>query len=424
MNSIRTSPPPFHIPDSVNVLYPEIAEAANGVKLYAVDATDLDVVRVSLVFRAGIRFQDCPFAASATLNMLAEGTRNYTAAEISEKMDYYGAYYEVNIDRDYSIVSVCCLSKFLPEMLELLREIVVFPTFPESELEIYKTKRKQQLTIERKKISFRARELFAEALYGKKHPYGAYNQASDYDTLTAEDLKAFYEKHYTAGNCFAVASGNIGFDERASIMHFLENLAPGAEIVPADLPALQTAEKTFERKEGAVQSAIRVGKIMFNRNHPDYIGMQVLMTVLGGYFGSRLVSNLREDKGYTYGVFATMVNLEESGYMAIATEVGADVTQSAIREIKAEIARLRNELIGEEELSVVKNILTGEFMRILDGPFGIADVTIENIQCGTDNDYVNRFLSEVKGITSERLRNLAQTYLAPEGFAVIVVGES
>lgn len=423
MNIDRAIEPPFYIPDTVNVLYPDQSVTTNGMKLYSVRTDGQEVVRVSLVFRAGTRFQKSPFVASATLNMLSEGTQRWSAQEISEKIDFYGAFLDVSIDRDYAVVTMCCLSKFLPDMLELLEEVVVRPAFSESELEIYKNKRKQQLSIEREKVSFRARERFAEALFGKGHPYGAFYAQEEYDGLTSAALSEFFTSFYNADNCFAVTSGRTTDADLSAIRAFLERLPAGTLSEYEGLPPVNPIPEVYEEREGALQSAVRVGKLMFPRNHPDFIGMQVLLMVLGGYFGSRLVSNLREDKGYTYGVFSTMVNLESSGYMAIATEVGAEFTQDAVREIFFEIRRLREEAVSAEELEMVKNMITGEFMRILDGPFGIADVTIENIQNGSGNDYINRYLQEVKEITPERLKSLAERYLGEEGFVTVVVGK-
>lgn len=420
----REIQPGFRIPDHVKVHFPDKARTANGIDFYSINIDDTqDVVRLSLVFRAGTRFQTAPFQASATLNMLREGTKNYSASEISEKIDFYGAYLDLALDRDYSVVTVCVLSKFLPEILELLEDMIVNPLFPESELEIYKNKRRQALIIEREKISFIAREQMLKALFGEEHPYGISYPAECYDGIDKVGLEDFHKRFYNSANCFAVASGKLSGDDLSAIEAFLGNVPDGEKPDFAQLPETEQQADVYVEKEGAVQSAIRMGKLMFPRNHPDYTGMQVLSTVLGGYFSSRLIANLREDKGYTYGIFSSMVNLESTGYLAIATEVHADATNDAVSEIFAEMRRLREELVGEEELTVVKNIMTGEYLRILDGPFGIADVTIENIQNGNDNDYVNTSLQEIKAITPRRLKELAEKYLTEDGFSVVVVGK-
>jgi predicted Zn-dependent peptidase len=150
--------------------------------------------------------------------------------------------------------------------------------------------------------------------------------------------------------------------------------------------------------------------------------MQVVATILGGYFGSRLMQNLREEHGYTYGVMAAMVNFDKEGYLAIATQVTSDHAEDALREIYYEIERLRVEPIAEEELQMAKNMMIGEILRILDGPFGIADVTIENIMCGMDNSSTERNVEIINAITPEDIQHLAQRYLQREDLVEVVVG--
>ena len=394
----------------------------NGVRLWALKAGTQDVLRLTLVFEAGTRRQERSFVASATLNMLSEGTAKYTAAEIAEKLDFYGIYYDTSIDRDYAMITVSCLNRFLPQTLELLEEMVARPAFLPRELDIYRGKRKQQLKIEREKPAYIARELFAESLFGLGHPYGKVSSEDEYDGLTVDMLRRFHGTFFGADNMFAVTSGMVRPEQSDAVGDFLEKIEK--RHAPEDNFA-QRAESvrfTFREREDAVQSSLRIGKRLFPRSHPDFGGMQVLSMVLGGYFGSRLVDNLRERHGYTYGVYAAMLNLKYDGYIAIASDVSGVHTADAVGEIFREIERFRRELVPLDELDMVRNIIMGETMRILDGPFGIADVTIENVQNGTDNGYINRFLQEVREITPERLHSLAAEYLDPATFTTVVVG--
>ena len=235
-------------------------------------------------------------------------------------------------------------------------------------------------------------------------------------------MRAFYEERYTAAGCFAVMSGDVDDIRLRAVEEFLAGLRPGEAGERADFPAPRSISRAEMPFPGAVQSAVRVGRVLFPRSHPDFIGMQVVAAVLGGYFGSRLVHNLREERGYTYGAYAAMVNFDRSGYFAAATEVGAQFTEDALAQIFAEIERLRCEPVPVEELALVKNIMVGEVMRILDGPFGIADVTIENIQNGFGNGYLGEFVRQVRETTSERVWELALRYLAPDALTAVVVG--
>ena len=206
-------------------------------------------------------------------------------------------------------------------------------------------------------------------------------------------------------------------------MSITAQITPSNNCEEISFPPFDTRHNVRVQHNGAVQSSIRMGRLLFTRAHEDFIPMQVLSTVLGGYFGSRLMQNLRERNGFTYGVFSAMVNFQNTGYLAIATQVGTEVTEQALEQIASEIDTLRNELVPEQELALVKNIMAGEMMRILDGPFGIADVTTENILCGFDNSHIADNLRRIRTTTPEELRALAQKYLNPKDIVTVVAGD-
>lgn len=414
--------PQIEIPQTLEITPASEELLANGLKLYTLQADEFEVVRLTLVFHAGPVTQQAPFVAGATANLLAEGSEHFSGREIAERLDFYGSYFEVNLDRDYVYISFCALSKYICQTLEMAAEILLHPAFPEEEVITYRTKRRQQLAIERQKVDVQARERFVEALFGIEHPYGVCYPEAEYDHLTRSRLIDHYSRLYTAPNAIAVCSGKIDSATRSAILDLCNQIPTGEPFVPS-FPSTESRHEWFIERPEAVQSAIRIGRLLFPRNHPDFVGMQVVATLLGGYFGARLMHNLREVHGYTYGVMATMVNFEREGYFAIATQVGAEVTRQALDEIFCEIQQIRSQPVTTEELTLAKNILTGEMMRILDGPFGIADVTIENVLTGNDNDSVNRNLQEIRSITPERILHLAQKYLNPQDLCTIVVGK-
>lgn len=409
-------------PSQVDVATAERLPLKNGIDLYMLPSDDFEVLRISFVFRAGSAAQQVPFSASAAANLLAEGSRGMTGAEIAEQLDYYGSWYDVNLDRDYAYINFATLSKFFDRTLAVAEQILLDPTFPEEELRSYCAKRRQRLAIERTKVDVQAREAFAKALFGARHPYGISSDEAEYDRLTRDAVVAFHTAHYTAENCVVVCSGRIGAHERQAIASLAERTPQRAAAAPAVFPEPQTTHAVFVEHPGAVQSSLRIGRLLFPRQHPDFVGMQVVATALGGYFGSRLMQNLREEHGYTYGAVAAMVNFERAGYFAVATQVGTDVTREALREIFHEIERLGEEPMSEEELCLVRNMMIGEMMRVLDGPFGIADVTIENILCGTDNTTIGENIRRIRRITPEEVRQLARRYLCREELVTVVAG--
>lgn len=396
-------------------------ETRRGAPLYTLHNSNQGVVRVSFVFRAGTSWQSHPFSASTVVNSLTEGTLNMTGREIAEALDYHGSYYDANIDRDWAVVTFCSLKRFINPTLDVAEEVILRPTFPQEEIASYCAKRKEQLRVQRSKPDQLSRELFGRTLFGENHPYGITSSEEYYDSLDGTILREFYTSHYNAANAFAVLCGDFGDEVVERVKEILGSMAEGAPL-RREIPPASPTPKAFWPMSGAVQSSIKIGVPLFARSHPDFIPMQVLATALGGYFGSRLMHNLREEHGYTYGAYAAMINLDAAGYFVMSSDVASEHTEEAIGEMFGELERIASEPIDEQELAIVKKIIMGDVMRIFDGPFGAADVTIENIQNGEANDYTERFIRRVESLTPSELRNVAQDYLSPEKCVVAVVG--
>ncbi len=414
--------PEITIPKTISVARPVTHTLSNGVRLLGYTNPEQSVVRISFVFEAGTTTQHKPFVASSTQNMLSEGSTSHSALQIAEALDYYGSYFEVNLDRDYSVITFCCLARFFEESIKTFEEILLDPLFDSDELAIYAGKRRQNLEIERRKTSTKARERFAQALFGAAHPYGVSYHEALYNDLTHDDLVSFYRKRYCAENCFVVCTLDNNDARLARIAEFAAKIPKGTKqnII---LPPTKSSLYEYEEVEGAVQSSIRIGKLLFGRSHPDFVGMQVVSYILGGYFGSRLINNLRERNGFTYSIFASMINMRHAGYFAIATDVGAEVSERAIEEIGREIKLLQNTLTDEAELETVKRIMFGEFMRILDGPMGVLDALIEATQNNTTLDYLADSLDQIRNITPERVQQLARQYLDTDTLTTVIVGK-
>lgn len=414
-------PPKTIMPQSVGTLPYRRVTQGEEVPIYVIDCPEYEVVRFTFLFRAGTSLQSRPFAASTTANMLSEGSVLYSSQEIAERLDFLGSYFEVNVDRDYTYVSFCSLRKFFERTVEVAEQILLSPTFPEEELATYAAKRRQRLSIERMKVDTLAREEFARSMFGENHPYGVISHESGYDTLTRDDVVAHYNRYYTAERCFLVCSGSVDDVVVERLRQVTSRLAHGSS---EDIlfPEVEQRRESLIHRDNALQSSIRIGWRLFTRSHPDFVGMQVVATALGGYMGSRLMQNLRERNGFTYGVVAAMVNFESEGYLAIATQVDSAATERAVEEICREVELLGREPMSLDELDMVRNMMTGEMMRVLDGPFGIADVTIENILCSEENSVVERNLQRIREITPEEVQSLARKYLRREDMVKVVVG--
>ncbi len=413
--------PEIHPISLPRVPHYEVTKAANGTPLYTLHNSTQGVVRVSFVFRAGTSYQTVPFSASTVVNTLSEGTQNLSGEQIAEGLDFVGSYYDANIDRDWSVVTFCSLGKFIDPTLDIAEEVILRPSFPEREIASYCAKRKEQLHIQRSKPEQLSRELFGKSLFGENHPYGITSSEEAYDDLTPELLREFYQAHYNAANAFAVISGDFGPEVEERVKAILAALPEGKE-ASREIPPLESVPFAKESLEGAVQSSVKIGIPLFSRTHPDFIPLQVLATAMGGYFGSRLMQNLREEHGYTYGAYAAMINLDQSGYFVMSAEVAAEHTDEAIAEFFNELERIASKPIGEEELEIVRKIIVGDVMRIFDGPFGAADVTIENIQNGERNNYTEHFMERVRTITPAELLAVAERHLQKNRCTVTIIG--
>ncbi len=398
----------------------------NGVCVLAIDAGTQEVTRLELVFDAGTRYQAKPLESRAAISMLTEGTARHTSHQIAEKFDFYGSFIEQANDRDYSIITLYSLNKFFGESLSLLEEVVKQPTYPEKELDTFRTKGKQSLIVDLEKVSTLARQELYRGIYGNSHPYGVFAEPSDFDTLERDGIVQFHSNYLHPGNCTIVIAGKLTGNEIGRIAEAFgqpERAKTTPERTMTTIPANPEQRKLFVFKAEAVQSAIRIGKSTIKRSHPHYPGLMVLNTILGGYFGSRLMKNIREDKGYTYGISSSVIPFRDSGTFIIGAEVGSQFTHEAIAEIYNEMKKLRERPVPAEELELVRGYLLGEVLRNFDGPFAIAESITSLFQHNNlDYDYFGRTIETIKTISPKELQNLANLYLREEEMVECVAG--
>ncbi|MEO6540750.1 MAG: pitrilysin family protein [Ferruginibacter sp.] len=396
----------------------------NGVPVYSIDAGAQEVVQVELVFYAGNWFEQQKNVAAATNYLLKNGTSKRTAFQLNEEFEYYGAYCNRSCYNETAVISLSALSKQLPYILPVVKEMITDSVFSEEELDIYKQNSKQRLQVNLQKSDFVATRLVDAYLYGEQHPYGRYTNPEDLDALNSSQLKDFFKQYYLNGQCVIFVSGKLPND----IEEQLNNAFGDLSLQPynnrlATITQLPADEKKYriQNDVNGVQGSIRIARAFSNRHHPDFMKVMVLNTLFGGFFGSRLMSNIREEKGYTYGIHSYVQNhIHESAWM-ISTEAGKDVCEATIEEVYKEMKLLREELVDEEELLLVRNYLIGTILGDLDGPFQIMGRWKNLILNGLTDDYFYRSIETIKTISAEELRELAKKYLNPEQFYELVV---
>ena len=328
----------------------------------------------------------------------------------------------INLIQKYSLPKIIEISERETDY-SVLREIIYEPIFPEKEFSVLLNKTKQEFSINLEKVKYLAGVNFTRLIYGDSHPYGLMTEDEDFENIQLSDLRKFYDQNYRIDNCKIIASGRLPKDLISTLNKYFDKKEnPFAQKLMADPVESYISGKHKIVKPGSLQSAIRIGKPIFNRLHTDYKKFSVLNAVFGGYFGSRLMSNIREEKGYTYGIGSSVISLEHSGFFSIVTEVGAKYKDAAIEEIYKELTKLRTEKIPEDELELVKNYITGQIIRSLDGPFALAEKLRMLIQYDLPSSYFQDYVEEINTTNSNDLIQIANQYLSADSLTELVVG--
>ena len=432
----RKKEPSFRSIEKFSLPKAEKFKLDNGVPVYALSSGTQDIIRIEFIFKAGKWYEKSNLAASTTNAMLYEGTPNHSSAQLAGKFDYYGSNIHLYSEADRAGLVLYTLSKYVLESLILVEDILKNSIFPEKEIDIFLQRSKQLFLVNQSKVSFLARESFLSALFGSSHPYGRLIKLKDFDELNRQEIVNHFLNFYQGSNVRILVSGKWSFSLKETLNRFygtgdwtaersdihLSSKKIKLDPQPAYKKNTTHTKRQIVEKKDAVQSAIRIGKTAISRIHPDYFGLRVLVTVLGGYFGSRLMKNIREDKGYTYGISALLISMEKEGYISISSEVGANVCKKAIKEVYKEIGRLTQEQVSEDELSLVRNYILGNWLRMFDGPLAIADSYRVLIDNELEEDYFERGLKEMQNIKPEQLSELAHRYFKNDSFVEIIAG--
>ena len=397
----------------------------NGVPVYAVNAGAEEVMMTELVFFSGNSFEEKNLIAAATNFLLRNGTSKKKAFEINEHFEYYGSFLNRSCYNETATITLHCLNKHIAELLPVVEELITDSVFPEEELAIFKQNQKQRLSVSLKKSEFVAGRLIDAYLYGEKHPYGKYSSHAEYDALAREELLSFYDKYYRHGSCVIFTAGKLPKGLFDLLNKHFGKLPLGNEF-QKPLHQVSSAYKPGEKFRitndvNGVQGSIRIARDFPNRHHPDFQKVMVLNNIFGGYFGSRLMSNIREDKGYTYGIHSFLQDHIQQSAWLVSTEAGKDVCEAAITEIYKEMKRLQDHPVAEEEMQLVRNYMMGSILGDLDGPFHIIARWKNYILNGLDGNYFYNAINTIRTVSPDELQQLAKKYLNPEEFYELVV---
>ena len=426
-NLNRKNMPPIGNHFQLQLTEPKHIKLDNGIDTYIINKGQEEFTRFDIIYNAGSSLQPKSLIAGSTVSLLIDGTSKLSSSQIAHEIDYHGAYVDTTLSKDKAGITLYTLNKHLPKLLPLIGDMIVNASFSEKELQNYIHRKRHQFLLNNDKVKYKASVEFNKLIFGENTAYGRIAKLEDYDNINRENLVEFYNTHYNPQNSYVIVSGKIT-DETMSLINKhignIQNTKTNISYPEIDISKSITKKDKFVKKEGSLQSAIRIGMPIINKNHTDYNSLVVLNTVFGGYFGSRLMSNLREDKGFTYGISSYMINYKHGGYLSIATEVNAKHTNAALGEIKKELNKLCNESINNTELGLVKNYIYGTYLRSFDGPMALADRFRSAKDLDLNYSYYTNSLNEMMQQTPEQLLETANKYFNFDDMIKLVVGDT
>ena len=427
----RHTPPPIQ-PTSLDFRKPVQRVLRNGIPLHVIEAGQLDAVRIDFVFSAGQWHQEHKLQALFACRMLREGCRGYTSAEFAERLDYYGAWLDLSVAMNRTFVTLYTLKKHFATTLELVHRMLTEPSYSEEQFRIVCDNNKAQLMVNLQKGDVQAMRALRRSLYGEEHPCGKQVTPEDYDALQLAHVVDFYHRHYGSRTCRIYLSGDI--DEpllaRVESLFGMAEWGSGEKVESGKwrdesychLDENYPLSSLNFQLEGAVQDSIRMGCLLIDVNHPDYLPLRVLTAVLGGYFGSRLMKNIREEKGYTYHIGSDLVTNTAQVMFLVHCEAQAGKAEEVIGEVHREMLRLQSELIPDDELRMVRNYMIGEICRNYESAFSLADAYIFMEHLGLPLTHLEQTIDAIRTTDAPRLQQLAQRYLRPDLLHTVVVG--
>lgn len=416
----RKIAPVFNSEFSFDLINPVSLTLPNNTSVHFINGGEQEVIKVELILRAGRWFEQTWGTSYFTTSLLSKGTKNKSSYEIAELSDYMGMHIESHAGPDFVSMSIYSLVKKIKPALSLLLEIVTEPVFPEKEIQQLKDIYLQNLKVNHEKTGFVASKLIRKNLFGVSHPYGKEIEENEVLKIDRNNLVAFHRNHFF--DAMAIVSGKLSSHDMQAISDLLAGLNHRA-VEPVQRQAVLTKPfMEYTKKEDSVQTSLRLAKQIVQRKHADYPLVLFLNHMLGGYFGSRLMKNLREDKGLTYGISSSIQAMKHNSYLVIGTDVNKENKELASEEIKSELKRLREEPIDAEEIETAKNHFIGSLQTELSTAFAHADKVKVILLHDLNKDFYQDLISRLSLIDAARLQQAANDHFREESFFEVSVG--
>ncbi|HXW06008.1 MAG TPA: pitrilysin family protein [Vicinamibacterales bacterium] len=428
----RSSPPRLAPPPPLTLPAVQKHRLSNGLQVWIVEQHEVPMVQINLIVRAGSAVDPAGKygIAAMTASMLDEGAGGRSALELADAVEFLGADLSTTSTFDYSAVRLSTPVTKLSEALPLMADVVMRPTFSPGELERLRKERLTRLLQARDDPAAIMDLAFPRLVFGRTHRYGTADGGGEAEVraMTPDDVRAFHAAYYRPEHATLLVVGDI---TASGIMPLLEQTfgawkppsAGGAKVTPLPAAAqLRERRLYIIDKPGAAQSQIRIGWVGVPRSTPDYPTLQVLNTILGGSFTSRLNTNLRETHGYAYGAFSVFEERISPGTFSARAGVQTDKTAEAVREFFNEFGRIREPIPGDE-LDKAKNYVALGFPAEFETTGDFARKLEEQVVHDLPEGYFGEYMRAITTVTGPGVERAAAQHIQPERFAVVIVGD-
>ncbi len=405
---------------AIDFVRPEKYDLNNFVHLFHMPKVANETSRVDLYFDAGT-IKGSKGTSSFVNGLLLSGNAKMDSNQINHRIDLLGGFFESGITSEGAVVSVYALRQNMLELLHFLQKAIEEMDCQQHEIDELVQDKKQKFLVNLQKTRYLAQREFQKNIFASNPQYSKVVTDDYYEHVQRNELQHFFQSNYLNGLTKIAVVGNFEASAISEIIQLFKPWAIENELDYVSEMANKSGSFHIE-KEDAMQTAIRVGRILFNKKHEDYHDFIILNTILGDYFGSRLMTNIREDKGYTYGVGSMVAEYNNFGYFMISTEVGKEVKDATLLEIQKEFQRLKDELVSPEELGLVKNYLLGQLLKSADGPYSMMDLFLSAEVHEKDLDFYNESIESIRAITPERLQELARKYFNWDEMTIVSAG--
>ena len=406
---------------SIKLQEPLVKSTRNGIPVYIFDYDKSDAFKFEIVFYSGKWEESVPSASYFVAKMLTEGTEKLSSSEIAETLEYHGAFLEVTAGYDFTTLTVFCLNSHISKLTSLIKEVLYYPIFPQKQLELLKNIRIQNLLTENKKSDIVASKLIRSQLFGSNHPYGNSIKKEDIENIDSKILLEHYNVHLIISRKKIFISGNLKSESQIKLLSCFDDLVQGPDKnkVHNKKPEVKTRVINWD---DSVQTSLRIGMPTVGKSHEDFHSLLILNEIFGGYFGSRIMQNIREDKGLTYGIYSQIIPFLRDSYFLISAEIKKHSGAKVKDEIINEIISLKKQDLEQSELERVKNYLKGSFLSGINSPFAVTDKFKSVTLFGLNLEFFYEYLEQIDNITPEELKILSVKYLNEDLFYESLVG--